>query len=298
MSYFIVIFSLFFAVILFVYAKKGRAFKRTSLLFAQLFLVCSLSLSIILIGKNKDDITNWFRENIQLTDEKSSIIYAEENEVITTFNQPALYEDFVIADQVLIDAPHIQQMPELPRGCEVTTLAMLLNYHDVNADKMTLAEEVKKDNTPYEIKDGEIHFGNPYDGFVGDMYSFSNPGLGVYHGPIAELAKNYVGDRVVDLTGHSFETVLAFLNREEPVFVIINAAYQPLPESSFETWLTPSGEIDITYRQHAALVVGYDDEYIYYNDPLQYELKKAPKDEFIGAWEQMGKQAVTILKES
>src|SRR5690606_33393534 len=142
-------------------------------------------------------------------------------------------------------------------------------------------------------KNGKIYFGNPYDGFVGDMYSKNNPGYGVYHGPLTELAKNYVGDRAIDLTGHSFETVLAFLNKAEPVVVIINATYKPLPESAFETWETPTGQVKITYREHSVLVVGYDEDYIYYNDPLQTTLKKAPKEEFIGAWEQMGKQAVT-----
>src|SRR5690606_20217062 len=92
---------------------------------------------------------------------------------------------------VLIDAPHIKQMPELPRGCEVTSLAMLLAFAGIYVDKMTLAKEIKRDPTPYKKIGDQITFGNPYDGFVGDMYSFDNPGLGVYHGPITELANKY-----------------------------------------------------------------------------------------------------------
>ena len=72
----------------------------------------------------------------------------------------------------------------------MTSLAMLLAHARIKVDKMTLAKEVKKDPTPYEERDGKIYFGNPYDGFVGDMYSFENPGLGVYHGPIRELGEN------------------------------------------------------------------------------------------------------------
>ncbi len=65
---------------------------------------------------------------------------------------------------------------------------------------MELAEKVKKDHTPQTVSNGQIHFGNPNDGFVGSMYSFKEPGYGVYHEPIAELAENYLPGRIKDLT--------------------------------------------------------------------------------------------------
>ncbi len=208
-----------------------------------------------------------------------------------------LEEPTFIKEKIHLEAPHILQYPELPRGCEVTSLAMLLSYYDYDVDKMKLAEEVKKDPTPYTVKNGKIHFGNPYDGFVGDMYSLTTPGLGVYHGPLVELANQYVKEHheVVDLTGDSFYKVLEALNNGQPVQVIINAKYKKLPDSAFKTWQTPSGPIDITMSEHSVLVTGYDEEYIYFNDPLDRQ-SKAPFDDFVAAWEQMGKQAITIEK--
>lgn len=189
----------------------------------------------------------------------------------------------------------IQQMPELPRGCEVTALAMMLLYAGVQVNKMKLAEEVKKDPTSYSKKNGKVYFGNPYDGFVGDMYSFSKPGLGVYHGPIAELAENYLPKRIVDLTGSTFDNVLQSLLNDTPVWTIINVNYGIVPKDKWHTWNTPSGEIDITYNEHSVLLTGYDEHYVYFKDPLGIQ-SKANRTSFEKGWLQMGSQAITYVK--
>lgn len=229
--------------------------------------------------------------------------YLFKNEIHTPeksiYNPDAGFENasvIKIKERVLIDAPLIKQLPELPRGCEVTSLAMLLRHANVNADKMTLAEQIKKEPSPYRTAGGKIFSGNPHDGFVGNMYSFSEPGLGVYHGPIAELANQYLPGRIMDLTGSDFTELKIHLSDQRPVWVIINAAYKKLPETSFETWHTPSGKIRITYREHSVLITGYDENYVYFNDPLTGEKnKRADLAGFEEAWVQMGRQAITYL---
>ena len=187
-------------------------------------------------------------------------------------------------------------MPELPRGCEVTSLAMLLQHAGVEVDKMTLAKEIKKEPSAYQVKNGVVHFGHPNDGFVGDMYSFQNPGLGVYHKPIKELAEQYLPGNIIDLTGANFQELTIHLSDERPVWVIINTTYKKLPTNYFQTWQTPSGPVDITYKEHSVLLTGYDKDYIYFNDPLTGEKnKKAPLKDFEESWVQMGSQAITYL---
>ncbi|MMZ59023.1 hypothetical protein D1872_210340 [compost metagenome] len=196
----------------------------------------------------------------------------------------------------LVDVPLISQMPLLPRGCEVTSLAMLLQYSGVDVGKMKLASEVKRDPTPYQEKDGVIYFGNPYNGFVGDMYTFTNPGLGVYHGPIKDLAEKYLPGQVIDMTGSEFQDILFSLNRGVPVWVIANTHFSRLPDSLFRTWETPTGPVRITYKEHSVLLTGYDENYIYFNDPLaNIKNRKMPIQAFNQAWDQMGKQAITYV---
>ncbi|WP_277679211.1 C39 family peptidase [Gracilibacillus dipsosauri] len=223
-------------------------------------------------------------------------VYATDyqTKLFTTHANHHLTLDTKVEHSVMLDAPMVYQLPELPRGCEVTTLSMLLQYHDIDVDKLTLASQIVKDTTNYKQENGQIFFGNPHEGFVGDMYSFENPGYGVYHQPLTELAKSYVGNLAQDLTGSDFHRVIESISQQKPVLVITNATFQPLAEEAFETWQTPEGPIKITMKEHAVLVTGYDKDFIYFNDPLKGKQKKAPKHAFISAWEQMGKQAITI----
>ncbi len=216
-------------------------------------------------------------------------------EVYNIYNKAKIWDNDPIQKSYMIEGvPKILQLPELERGCEVTSLSMLLQYAGFNVSKMELASKIKKDTTPYEVIDGKIHFGNPHIGFVGDIYTKKNPGYGVYHEPLYDLLKLYMPINAIDLTGSLFEDVLYFVSKGYPVVVIINTSYDVLPESQFQTWATEYGDINITYREHSVIITGYDEDYIYFNDPLNYEYK-APREQFKNAWIQMGSQALTYV---
>lgn len=201
-------------------------------------------------------------------------------------------------EKVVLEAPLILQLPKLPRGCEVTSLAMLLQFAGIEVDKMTLAKEIAKDPTPFQRKNGRVFFGNPHEGFVGDMFSFDRPGLGVYYGPILELMEKHMPNQTVNLTGKNFDYLLYFINKEIPVWIITNARFRKLGDYQFETWDTPAGEVRITYRMHSVLITGFDDKYIYINDPLYYRPnRKIRRTYFEEAWVQMGSQAISYIPE-
>ncbi len=226
--------------------------------------------------------------NFAKADTNSFVYYRKDNSLIWTNTKP------LDNQHIIKNVPTVYQLPELPRGCEVTSLTMLLNYLGNSISKMTLADEIAKDNTPYTVRNGIITAGDPNKGFVGDMFNATRFGYGVYHKPIHELLTKYRPYSSMDMTGCEFEDLLYSINTNLPVWVIINTDYTTLPQSDFKTWTLKSGEqIQTTSKEHAVLIIGYDAEYIYFKDPLGKE-EKALRYEFKGAWEQMGSQAVGV----
>jgi uncharacterized protein YvpB len=196
----------------------------------------------------------------------------------------------VLTKSKILDVPIINQMaaPQLIKGCEVTSLAMLLNYNGYQVSKNELAEKIKK--VPFTYPNGLK--GNPNEGFVGEMNG--EEGFAVYNGPIRDLARTYAGDNVVNLTNSPFTDLLKRVERGEPVWVITTKSNAPVSE--FEKWPTPQGIIDITHNEHSVVITGYDQTSIYVNDPYGYKNRQVDRNIFENAWVQMGRQAIVIEK--
>ena len=195
--------------------------------------------------------------------------------------------------RVVLNVPLINQMddPKLYNGCEVTSLAMVLNYNGIDVTKSELADNIE--TVPFQYDNGE--HGNPNDGFVGSVSGSTSTGLGVYHGPIYKLAKQYA-DNVYDLTGSNFDTVVNKVEEGHPVWTITTTAFAPV--SDFESWDTPDGKIDVTYSEHSVCITGFDRDkrVIYINDPYGYKNREVDWNDFAAAYKQMGKQAVYVTK--
>lgn len=203
--------------------------------------------------------------------------------------QIALQKDSpILPESKLLDVPLINQMdkPLLYNGCEVTSLAMVMQYHGIKVTKNELAKNIK--TVPFTYSNGLK--GNPNTGFVGDMAH--GPGLGVYNGPVYELAQKYAGERAINLTGSPFTDLLRKVSQGLPVWIITTVNFTPV--NVFQTWNTPEGKIDITFSEHSVVITGYDQSHIYVNDPYGTKNKKLDRESFIKAWEQMGKQAIVI----
>ncbi len=182
----------------------------------------------------------------------------------------------------------INQHPELPTGCEATALTMLLHFHGVEITKEEVALDMPKSAEP------EYYGDNPNQTFIGNP--FSNDGYGVYSPVILDMIEWYLPGQRVDLSGGSFEVIYDSIDKGEPV--IIWATIKMIPPEPGNAWMLPSGKIfGWTKHEHALVVVGYDDEFIYINDPYTGKKESYPKELVIERWTNLGKQAVSIKRQ-
>ncbi|MCL1935179.1 MAG: C39 family peptidase [Defluviitaleaceae bacterium] len=236
-------------------------------------------------------------DNLEFSTFKESVDYLESSNINSDINylptNSILYSKNK-TEKNKIDLVQIYQMPNFPRGCSVTSLTMLLNHAGISVTKEEVYEKIRLNDRKEEIINGVIHFGNPYNGFVGDIYTFKNAGLGVYYPPILEVLEEYIGDRALNLTDVDFEYLLYHLDKGFPIWVIVNAKYKYLDNNLWISWQTEDGEIKITKWMHSVVLTGHDDEYVYFCDPLGKQTKANIKD-FESAWVQMGRQALSYV---
>ncbi len=228
---------------------------------------------------------------IKAKDREQVLIYEKDS----TGKRKLFYDSEGVAS-AFWEAPIINKYPELLRGCEPAALAMFLSYYTgENIDKMTLANQIRKDETPRTAVDGMYFFGNMHKGFVGSVEDGSVPGLGVYIEPIYDLASQYV-DGLYNITGSSFEEVLNFVGKGSPAIVITTTNFNVVSSSMIQQWMTASGYMEITFKEHSVLIVGYDEEYVYFNDPDIGKLNKQTIAAFKAGWINQGSQALVVLK--
>lgn len=199
----------------------------------------------------------------------------------------------------MIDVPAQNQHPELPNGCEVTSLSMLFDGIGHPVSKMILAKEEPVDPTP-EVKNSSgqiVSWGNPNVGFVGSPYIWSK-GFGIYHGPIINLIDKILPGEGVDLTKKPFRDLLSYVAHGTPVEAWVTITLKPT-NKFWVTWQSPEGPVHTTLEEHAVLIVGYDKTNVYINNPFNGDREEAvSRSDFIGAWNQLGNQAVTIAPPS
>ncbi len=190
-----------------------------------------------------------------------------------------------------LNVPLIAQRPELPSGCEVTSLAMALKYYGINVSKTTLAKQMPYDSTNLvRNADGSIKtWGDPDVGFVGTP--FGN-GHTINPGPLKKLLDQYRPGGA-DLTGKDFSEIEKHVSEGNPVLAWFTISHE-MPKQ--RSWKTPAGKtINAPTPLHCIVITGVDADYVYFNDSEAVKKDvKMPKEKFIKIYNAMGKRALAV----
>lgn len=161
----------------------------------------------------------------------------------------------------------IFQNPELPTGCEITSLTMLLNYIGFDVDKLTMADEY--------LPKGEYAKSDFNEVFVGDPRNVH--AFGCFSVPIEKAARDYLNKydknhewEVKNITGCSPDSLYAAIDMGYPVVVWASGGMRNI--SAGRSWVAEDTGKTLVWpaNEHCLLLTGYDTEkkLAYFNDPM------------------------------
>ncbi|WP_445506355.1 C39 family peptidase [Niallia sp. 03190] len=193
---------------------------------------------------------------------------------------------------IILDVPLVKQNPELKYGCEVTSLTMVLNYAGLKVTKMDLFNQIRLDKDPLVKKRGNIlKWGDPSVGFVGDMTG-KKAGYAVFDKPMEELVNHYLPNQALNLTNQDFSVLENHVRKGFPIVVWTTGDYR-LPDR-WEEWEHNGHIIKTPLDLHAVVLVGFNKEYVFLNDPLSGKKNvKVNKKRFIQSWIALKSRAIT-----
>ena len=149
--------------------------------------------------------------------------------------------------KVCIDVPYIDQSKLYPTGCESVSTVMLLRFLGID---ITVDEFIEKylEKKSFEERDGQVYGPDPHRYFCGSPYD--DESFGCYAPVIREALEKIIGAEY---------TVIywACINMRDP---IVGPQWKLLDTGETFTWIS---------NEHCMLLVGYDEDSYYFNDPYE-----------------------------
>lgn len=204
-------------------------------------------------------------------------------------------------NSVYIDMENVLQLPELPVGCEITALTILLRYCGFDADKTDLARNYLPKGVNYRTEDGKTYKDSFFDYFIGDPFS---RGYGCFSNAIEKAANAYIADHgggftVKNISGSHPDVLYDYLAAGTPV--LCWATDGMIEPEYYETWYdyNTGEQLDWYLNEHCFVLAGFNmsGDLVTLNDPMKgiidYNINR-----FETRYDQMYRQAIVILPNS
>ena len=199
----------------------------------------------------------------------------------------------------LTDFEIMEQYPELPTGCEITAMTMVLNYYGYNVDKVTMALDYmpKIQAEFYRGEDGRLMGPDLENFFVGDPTEETGYICGT--GAIVTAANAYLTDVGSDMTAVAMknaqpEELYDLIDQGTPVVIWCTINMEDRAET--DSWYREDGTyMEWSTNDHGAVLIGYDEDTVTVADPI-YSRITVSRDQFEKIFAERGGQCVILTE--
>lgn len=203
-------------------------------------------------------------------------------------------------DEQELDVPVVMQNPELPHGCEITSLTAVLNYYGVNVTKLEMADTYLPKQKISTV-DGQRFGPNPHQAFAGDPRDKAN-GMYVFAAPIVKAAEAAIADkqanlRVTNMSKASQDEILQLVREGVPVVTWVTLDLSKPNTNAAKGWIY-KGETtprEAYMNLHAVVLTGHLGNKVVVMDPLKGYVTYNV-DQFFKSYKELGEQAVALHK--
>lgn len=219
--------------------------------------------------------------------------------------------------KICLNVPQILQKPELPNGCEITSLCEVLNYLGFPADKCDLADHyLPRSEKWYGTDPDQFYMGNPHlddDSEETGYYCFAGPivkAAGLYLDTFYKDAGREISEDSVripakqlppvrpqprDLTGAGQDELERILKDGHPFIFWASLHFDDIRYDKCGSFVLPDGRVHRVFHElHCMVCRGMDDGGYYIADPLDYN-EYVPKTQFMKIYRQLGSRAAAVF---
>ena len=255
-------------------------------------------------GRNNSDETSTATNSFNITESTASTLSTstttiQTSEEVQTTSKSIISEETKPPKEVGVrwNVPLIIQNPELPTGCEITSITMVANFYGYKYTKEEMNEKFLDKSENFFWEDNQFYGPNPNKFFLGNPTSSQGYGLqcfsGVWVNTLNKVFQENQSTRYAySLNGKTLKELEVFLN-SGPILISASISMEPITQKNyfkdFET-----GEEIFTYKNfHCMVLIGYDEENYYINDPLG-NFEKVEKAKLQSVYESTGSQNTII----
>ncbi len=178
---------------------------------------------------------------------------------------------------LVLDVPIYKQQHSL--GCESTAAAMAANYHHVGVGEQDILDALPRNENPHLGFRGNVD--GPYGGT--DDY-------GVYAGPIRQVLTR-MGLNVQHLKG-GLDEIKTHLRQGWPVIAWVTYGLQA--QTAKQVVMPDDQMVTLVPYEHTVLIVGYNRDGVWVNDPYAGTQDFYPEGEFLRSFAYLGNMALVV----